>query len=116
MSRFAVLFAIAGCSSTGGAGAGGSVDAPHATSLAGSVECGTMMCASGQLCYIQYSGIDAGSGDNNGYYCVTPPSGCVVFDCEGEACPKCALSGCESYPNLVDIDRITGRTVGCGGQ
>jgi hypothetical protein len=112
MSLFAVWIAISACSSSSGS----TVDAPHPTSLAGTVACGTSVCGSGQLCYIQYSGIDAGSGDNNNYYCAMPPNGCVVFDCGGGACPMCALAGCESYPQLVDIDRIDGRVVGCGGQ
>jgi len=74
-----------------------------------------MSCASGELCYVQYSGIDAGSNGGSSYYCRPAPAGCVVFDCTGSACPACALSGCDAYPYLVLLDSIEGRQVGCGG-
>ena len=110
MSGFAVWFAIS-CGSSGTS----TVDAPHATSLSGSVACGSATCGQGQLCYEQFSGFDAGSNGGTYYYCQPAPSGCIVFDCRGSACPGCALSGCGAYPDLVDIDSIMGRIVECGG-
>jgi len=108
VSRFAVCLAIAACSSHSAA----TVDAPLATPLAGSVGCGSGSCASGQLCYAQYPGVDAGVA----YSCDTVPAGCTVFDCRGSACPPCVLDPCGAYPDLVELDSVMGRMVGCGGE
>lgn len=107
VSRFSLALAIAACSSHSAA----TVDAPNATPLTGSVGCGSASCGSGQLCYAQYPGIDAGVQ----YYCETVPGGCTVFDCSGSACPACVLDQCGAYPDLVGLDSVMGRTVGCGG-
>jgi hypothetical protein len=113
LSRFAVLLAIAACSPRS---PHSGVDAPSVTSLAGAVACGTGACTTGQLCYAQDPGIDAGVGGGRSYECYDVPTGCTVFDCSGSACPTCVIDQCGVWPALVDLMSVMGRTVNCPGQ
>jgi hypothetical protein len=85
----------------------------NATSLEGTVSCGTLTCTSGQVCTFIFAGIDAGAGPGGNYYCATVPTGCAVVDCSGTSdCSACIDQLC--YP--TDVIDVVGRMVRCMGQ
>lgn len=88
-------------------------DGTPATSLDGTIPCGTATCTSGQICKTQASGIDAGAG--NAPTCEIVPAGCAVHDCTGTSCGACVLEMCAD-PNLQDYVRVTGRDLACPAQ
>ena len=81
------------------------------TSLAGPTACEGSSCGSGQLCRVQFAGIDAGVGSGLDATCIDIPAGCTVFDCSGSACPPCVASMCE-----VAAISVTERTLSCLGE
>ena len=110
MQRFAVfgMFLLA----CGGGGSGG-------VPLDNTITCGTFDCNSGQLCRTQSSGVDAFSEDGGGgggggsRSCVTPPPGCLVFECSGVGdCQPCILEMCGFVCSSCSVT-LEGRNLIC---
>jgi hypothetical protein len=128
MSCFLVLASISGCmrieTTDGSSGGGGNHVLPDAyvpaTSLAGSIACGSFTCGPQTMCTEQYGGLDAGLGYDAGgtpsgptYSCTPVPTSCHVFDCSSETCSQCIRDLC--YYGASYGVYVTGRYLTCPG-
>ena len=116
MSCFLVAAAIVGCMhvETTGVDHGPPPDASDpGTSLAGTIQCGSMSCQAGTLCIHWSAGIDAGVPGNS-ESCEVVPLGCRVQDCRGSACPACIAQLCSSA-GYTDYFYLEGRDLHCPG-